>query len=179
MRQNIKEGSTQGALSDKVISRAIGEQIWRTREEAQLSRLQLAERLPSGIGDRTLLSYEHGTRHLTVLRWIEISHALEADAPRLLALGLQRARIHLENMALVVDLRMLLQEQNDKFRPMLQWAQNALNVHPGGIVEVEPAVVRNLALFIGCDYMDLATYLARLAPDGCRQHTTAADHPTR
>lgn len=152
-------------LPDKVISRAVGEELRRTREALGWSRGQLVARLPSGIGERTLLSYEHGTRHFTVLRLIEISRALGVDAPTLLARGLQRARVYVETMTLHVDLRALLLDNNNVFRPMAQWARNTLNEHPDGIVEVESAVVRNLALFVGCSRQDLANYLARFTPD--------------
>lgn len=63
-------------MSDKVISRAVGEEMRRTREAKGWSRNYLVTRLPSGIGARTLLSYEHGTRHLTLLRFIEVCRAL-------------------------------------------------------------------------------------------------------
>jgi hypothetical protein len=110
---------------------------------------------------------EHGTRQLTVLRLIEICWVLGVDAAALLTRGLQRARIHVETMVLHVDLRELHRDsiRSATFRPMAQWARNALNGHPNGIVTVEPAVVRNLALFIGCPYLDLANYLARFTPD--------------
>jgi hypothetical protein len=127
--------------------------------------LQLVARLPSGIGDRTLLSYEHGTRHLTVLRFIELGRAMMVNAPTLLARGLQRAQVYVEHLTLTVDLRALLCDDNAKFRPMVQWARNSLSEHPDGIAEVEPVVVRNLALFVGCHPRDLADYLARFTPD--------------
>jgi transcriptional regulator with XRE-family HTH domain len=84
-----------GEPSDKMISRAIGEELRRARETLGWSRGQLVARLPSGIGDRTLLSYEHGTRHLTTLRLVELCRALGVAAPTLLNQALQRARIHL------------------------------------------------------------------------------------
>jgi transcriptional regulator with XRE-family HTH domain len=152
--------------SDQTISRALGEELRRTREARGWSRGQLVERLPSGIGERTLLAYEHGARHLAVLRLIEIGHTLDVDAPTLLTRGLQRARIHVESLPLQVDLHALLRDGNGTFRPMAQWARNALNEHPDGIAKVEPQVVRNLALFIGCHHDDLADYLARFLPDG-------------
>ena len=109
--------------------------------------------------------YEHGTRHLTVLRFVEISRELITDAPTLLSRGLQRARVYVENLTLAVDLRALLHDGSDTFRPLVQWARNALNEHPDGIAYVEPAVVRNLALFIGCSRTDLTNYLARFTPE--------------
>jgi hypothetical protein len=130
-----------------------------------MSRGQLVAQLPSGIGDRTLLSYEHGARHLTVIRLIEICRVLDAAAPTLLNQALQRARIHLQNLALLVDLRHLLNDRNEKFRPMHQWAKNKLNEFPGGVVELPPSSVRELATFVGCGYQDLAVYLAKFIPE--------------
>lgn len=124
--------NNQGTPQDKVIRRAIGDELRRVREEHGWSRLQLVERLPSGIGDRTLLAYEHGTRNLHAVRLVEIADGLEIGAPTLLGRGLP--------------------------------ARNALNTHPGGIMEVEPAAVRNLALFVGCDQPDLARHLSRFTP---------------
>jgi transcriptional regulator with XRE-family HTH domain len=155
----------QDGLTDKAISRAVGEELRRRREAAGWSRAELVARLPSGIGDRTLLSYEHGTRHLTVLRLIELCRPLGVSTPALLASALQRARIYLENLDLRIDLHALLDDKTDRFRPMAQWARNKLNQCPGGIVEVGPAVVSEIALFMGCDHRDLATYLVRFTPE--------------
>lgn len=155
----------QGDVTEQTISRAIGEELRRAREGLGWSRSQLVARLPSGIGDRTLLSYEHGTRHLTVLRFIEISQALGIAAPTLLTQALQRSRIHLQNLALRIDLRFLLNERNDKFRPMHQWARNKLNENPEGIVELPPSSVRELATFAGFTYLELANFLARFIPE--------------
>lgn len=114
----------------KTLSRAIGEELRRAREAAGWSRLQLVARLPSGIGDRTLLSYEHGTRHLTVLRFLEICRALGVAAPTLLTQALQRTRLELANLVLRVDLHALLNDESDTYRPMVQWAKNKLNKFP-------------------------------------------------
>jgi transcriptional regulator with XRE-family HTH domain len=155
----------QSDVSEKTISRAIGEELRRAREAKGWSRGQLVALLPSGIGDRTLLSYEHGTRHLTVLRFIELCRALGVASPTLLNQALQRARIHLQNLVLQIDLRHLLNDRNEKFRPMHQWARNKLNENPDGVVELPPASIRELAAFVGCPYLDLANYLARFIPE--------------
>jgi transcriptional regulator with XRE-family HTH domain len=151
--------------SEKVISRAIGEELRRAREATGWSRGQVCAQLPSGIGDRTLLTYEHGTRHLTVVRLIEISRVLGVAAPSLLNQAQQRARIHLQNLNLQVNLKHLLNDMNEKFRPMHQWARNKLNEHPDGMVELPPASVRELATFVGCGYEELAGWLARFLPE--------------
>jgi transcriptional regulator with XRE-family HTH domain len=156
---------SRGETTERFISRAIGEELRRAREANGWSRGQLVARLPSGIGDRTLLSYEHGTRHLTVLRFLELCRALGVAAPTVLGQALQRARIHLQNLGLEIDLRQLLNDRSDKFRPMVQWARNKLVENPGGVVELPPSSVRELATFVGCPYHELANYLARFIPD--------------
>lgn len=155
----------QNDATVRALSRAIGEELRRAREALGLSRAQLVACLPSGIGDRTLLSYEHGTRHLTVLRFVELSRALGIGAPTLLTQALQRARLELSNLTLRIDLRFLLNDKSDKFRPMHQWARNKLNKHPDGIVELGRSSVEELADFVGYTTLELANYLARFIPE--------------
>jgi transcriptional regulator with XRE-family HTH domain len=147
-----------------VINRAIGEELRRIREERGWSRAELVSRLPSGVGARTLVSYEHGARQLTMLRFIEICRALGVDSPAVHRRALQRARIHLENLIIRVDLVALLNHRGDIYRPMRKWARNTLNENPDGVVGIEPAVVKNLALLLGCSYSELANHLAQFFP---------------
>jgi hypothetical protein len=86
-------------------------------------------------------------------------------ASSLLSLTLQRARISLDNLVMQVDLRALINNQNHKFRPMVQWARNKLIRHPNGVAELAPAAVLELADFIGCTHLELAEHLARFVPD--------------
>jgi transcriptional regulator with XRE-family HTH domain len=165
LRTAAPSADVRDEVTEKTISRALGEELRRAREAKGWSRAQLVSQLPSGIGDRTLLSYEHGTRHLTVLRFIELCHTLGVTAPTLLNQALQRARIHLQNLVLHVDLRHLLNDRGDKFRPMHQWARNKLNENPAGVVELPPSSVRELATFTGCTFQDLANHLARFQPE--------------
>lgn len=152
-------------VTEKAISRAIGEELRRAREANGWSRSQLVARLPSGIGDRTLLSYEHGTRHFTLLRFIELCAALDVAAPTLLNQGLQRARLQLQNVVLQINLRELLSDRNERFRSLIPWARNKLLEYPEGVVALPPSSVRELATFIGRPYHELAGYLARFIPD--------------
>ena len=152
-------------LMDDAITTAVGEELRLVREARGLSRYQLVGMLPSGICERTLLAYEAGRRPLSLLRFAELSWALDVDAPTVFARGLQRARVFVERLTLAVNLRGLLRDERPQFRPLAQWARNTLNDRPNGIVEVEPAAVQNLAWFIGCKHQDLADHLARFTPD--------------
>jgi hypothetical protein len=152
-------------LPADTVSKAVGGELRRAREAQGWSRLQFVEQLPSGIGDRTLLSYEHGVRQLLLVRFAELSWALDIDPPTMFARGLQRARVRVENLTLHVDLRALLRDQRVTFQPLKQWARNMLNEHPDGVTQVEPVVVRNLASFIGCHHRNMADHLARFTPE--------------
>jgi transcriptional regulator with XRE-family HTH domain len=149
----------------KLVAKALGDGLRRIREERGWSRAQLCALLPSGIGERTLLSYEHGVRELSVLRLLELCMALGVEPTALLGVALQRAMVIVENLNLHIDLRALLDDLSPKFRPMHQWARNKLNQHPDGVTELAPVAVAELADFIGCGHGELATHLARFLPD--------------
>ena len=156
---------TQDPVATKAIARAVGEELERVRKERGWSRIQLVARLPSGIGDRTLSSYEDGTRNVTVLRLIELCQVLNTSVAGLITMALQRARIYLEHLALLVDLPALLDDETAKFRAIHQWARNKLRRQGFRVAEVPPSAVDELADFIGCDRQDLAHHLARFVPD--------------
>ncbi|WP_459709726.1 helix-turn-helix domain-containing protein [Actinophytocola sp. KF-1] len=143
----------------------MGAELRLAREARGWSREQLVSRLPSGIGARALLSYEHGTRHLTLLRFVEVCQALGAAAPVLLGRALQRVRVHVENLALQVDVRWLVSEPDEKFLPLVSWANNKLVRHPSGVVEVAASAVTELADVVGCSRSELVDYLAKFVPD--------------
>jgi transcriptional regulator with XRE-family HTH domain len=150
---------------NKALSRAIGEELRRAREACGLSRGQLVARLPSGIGDRTLLSYEHGTRNPTVVRFVEVAGALGVSPAVLVTLACQRARADLDNLSLWVDLRAIVADKTSAFVSLVMWAHNKLIHHPGGVVEVAPAGVEELAAVVGCSRLELVSYLTRFTPD--------------
>jgi transcriptional regulator with XRE-family HTH domain len=148
----------------KFISQAIGCELRRTREQYGWSRAQFVALLPSGIGERTLLSYERGTRELSVMRLLELCTSLNAEPTTVLRYALQRAGALLDNLALHVDLRALLNDRNPNFYSMHQWARNKLSRNPDGTTELSAIAVVELADFIGCTRDELASYLARFVP---------------
>jgi transcriptional regulator with XRE-family HTH domain len=152
-------------VSAEIIAGALGEELRRAREKGRWSRAEFVKRLPSGIGDRTLLAYEHGLRHLTIIRLIELCEALGVVPTDVMTLAFERARLQLENLVLQVDLRAMIANKSMKFRPMHQWACNRLNDTPTGIAELTPTALRELAAMIGYPRKDLADYLARFTPE--------------
>lgn len=169
--ETVDRGSRRGCLdvTDEVtssaIARALGEELRRTREARGWSRAHFVKRLPSRIGDRTLLAYEHGLRQLTVLRLLELSEGLEVPASVVVTQALQRARRYLDNLVVRVDLRELLQDSNNNYRPMFPWARNRLSGSTDGVAEVTPSGVRELAAILGRTPQELLAYLARFTPE--------------
>lgn len=156
------------------VARALGGELRRTREARGWSRGRFVQKLPSKIGDRTLLSYEHGIRHMTVLRLVELSQALKVPASTVVDQALQRARLALVNLVLRVDLRQLLEDRSFHYRPMRPWARNRLNDSPNGIIEVSPDGVRELAAFLGRTPVEVSAYLAQFIPDDATEEDRGA-----
>jgi transcriptional regulator with XRE-family HTH domain len=149
----------------KAVACALGAEIQTARDALGLSRAKFVRLLPSGIGDRTLLAYEHGLRWLTVIRLLELCDALGTSAPELLARALRRAALFLDNLTIEVDLRKVLNNTNVKYRSLEQWARNRLNDAPDGVAAVTPSAIRELAAFLGQPQDDLARYLSTFMPE--------------
>jgi transcriptional regulator with XRE-family HTH domain len=150
---------------EKAVTRAIGEELRKAREINRWSRGFIVKRMPSGIGDRTLLSYESGSRALTILRFMELCQALEVSPLQLLGVALQRARIRVDSIALQVDLNSMIADDTQNFRSMTLWARNKLAEQPDGIAAIEPVAVQAMATMMGISHRELANYLARFTPD--------------
>ena len=102
---------------------------------------------------------------MTVRRLAEMCWALGLDAPGTFARGLQEARLLLEHTTLTIDLRTLLQDRKEKSHVLAPWARNMLNYQPDGIVEIEPAAVRHLAISLDYTHREIADHLALFTPE--------------
>jgi transcriptional regulator with XRE-family HTH domain len=156
-------GEREGA-GDRALAQILGQELRRARESKGLTRAELVAKLPSGIGDRTLLSYEHGTRTLSVARFIEICRALGVAASEILHNALEKAR-DLRAFSIRVDLRAVLRDERAEFEPVRGWARNRLDGdEPAAQVLLPPAAVRELAAVFGTTHAALATYLIEFTP---------------
>jgi transcriptional regulator with XRE-family HTH domain len=144
--------------------KAIGEEIKKARESLGWSRLAVVSRLPSGICDRTLLSYEHGTRQMTITRFLEVCKALQLDPANVITWGLQRAKINLENMNISIDVRKLANDKDVLYKIMQEWAINKLNSHAGFIAQLSPTAIKEFATLMNCTSRDLTEYLVKFTP---------------
>lgn len=151
-------GSDRGEISDRVLAKVLGQELRVARESRGWSRTELVGKLPSGIGDRTLLSYEHGIRTLSVARFVEICRALGVAASEVLDRALEKAR-DLRAFSLKVDLRALLRDDRPDFEPVRLWARNRLKDDPNADVLLAPVTVREMAAVFGFSHAVLAAYL--------------------
>lgn len=155
---------TQDEVTDRAFARILGQEIRRAREARGWTRAQLVERLPSGIGDRTLLSYEHGIRFLTVVRFVEICRALGVAASEILHKAMEKAR-DLRAFSLRVNLRAVLRDKQDEFEPVRLWARNRLKDNPNTEVLLAPGTIREMATVLGFSHGALAAYLAEFTTE--------------
>jgi transcriptional regulator with XRE-family HTH domain len=149
-------------VTDRAFARILGQEIRRAREERGWTRVQLVEQLPSGIGDRTLLSYEHGIRQLTVVRFVEISRTLGVAASDLLARALEKAWAF-NAFSIRVNLRALLKDKKDEFEAVRHWARKRLEKNPNEEVLLPSVTIRELAVVLDFSHAALAGYLAEFA----------------
>src|SRR5262245_59013853 len=115
---------------DRVITRALGEELRRTREETGLSQSELVGRMPSGLHAKTLASYEQGARQCTVVRLCEITRALGISAMDVLARALLHAEIDLHTVRVQVDLQALTNDTRPELRSLRRWARARLVAYP-------------------------------------------------
>jgi transcriptional regulator with XRE-family HTH domain len=152
-------------VADRAITKAIGEQLRRVREDVGWSQSELAARIPSGLHVKTLATYEQGVRQCSVVRLVEICRTLGVAAPDLLGLALQHAEIDLQTVGLQVDLHAVVRDTRGELRPLRKWARNRLAINPAsGIARLDQNVVQEMAAFAGFALSDLVRYLEMFAP---------------
>jgi DNA-binding CsgD family transcriptional regulator/transcriptional regulator with XRE-family HTH domain len=149
---------------DKAVSVALGKELRGCREQRGWSRLDMVSMLPSGIGDRTLLAYEYGTRVFGMPRFVELCRALGVTPAEILERALQAAKVALESVALRVDLNVLIKSRDVRNKTLLPWARNRVRSEPTGVVSLHPLAAREMAAMLGCDWLELAGRLAEFLP---------------
>ncbi len=150
-------------------ARLLGDEIRLARETRGWTRANLVARLPSGIGDRTLLSYEHGIRHMTVVRLIEICRVLEVPASSILHRATKKADDP-RGYSFKVNLREILRDQQTEFEQLRRWAVTRLRETSDPNLTLSAATVREMSAVLGLGHRRLAAYLVAFSsgptPDG-------------
>lgn len=174
------DDAEKGSREFAVIAKVVGRELRRIRESKGLSRTEMVARMPSGIGERTLLSYEHGIRQIGLARFIELCRALDKHPASVLSAALRTNTRDLENSTILVDLQELAYNDKPKFHEVCQWAHKRLAAGSPQFIDVEPAVVRELAVLAGCSHRELALHLAGFTTSvEARQLASNGAHTTR
>jgi len=144
----------------------LGRAIRAERKRGGWSRAELVAQMPSGIGDRTLLTYEQGSRQITAVRLMEICGILGVDVSALLHdVAIAIGEIH--TIPLRVDLHALAIATHSNFDVIHVWARNKMENAPSHRTAIlNPVVVSTLATAAGCPHKKLATYLLKFLPEG-------------
>ncbi len=152
------EQATPEGLTDRGFARLLGREVRLAREAGGWTRAQFVERLPSGISDRTLLSYEHGIRFMTVMRFVEICRALEVPASAVLDRAMAKAR-DLSTYSFKVNLRAIVRDRQEGFELVRSWAETRLTETSNPELTLASATVREMSAVLGIAHRELAAYL--------------------
>lgn len=162
----IEMSTPDHSLTDGTLTRALGEELRRARQQVGWSRQQLAGRLHTEVQSRTLATYEHGTRQCTVVRMVEICHALAVPAPELLMLAVRRAHIDAYSSATTVNLTAVLADDREHTAPLRQWAAQRLPRHTNGddVAHLGRGAVQEMAVLLNYRQADLIGLLGEFSP---------------
>ncbi|MFK0249306.1 helix-turn-helix domain-containing protein [Amycolatopsis azurea] len=141
----------------------LGEALRADRAKKQWTRLELSRRLDGNLSTQTVATYELGTRHVSVVRLVELSEALNRDPVELLREVHQRA----SGTFIVVDLERIVVSDEPGLHPLREWAECRLATLVAGPAHVFVSVVAlpPLATLCGIAQSELLVRLREFAPD--------------
>lgn len=154
-----------GTLEDRLFMQELGRQLREERDSLGWTRAELSNKLASNLGDRAILSYEIGSRYMSVARLVELCRAMCVDMPALLA-RVARTVEAFPAVSLNVDMFTIARRTTRKFQIVHRWAASRVSANPTRrIVCIEPREVATLATVMGCTHETLANYLAGFLSD--------------
>lgn len=117
--------------------RVLGDELRTLRKQRGWTRKELNKRLQTEISLQTLATYELGTRQCSVVRLVEICHALNIPAHEVMARVHGRVFGDTPNGHLALSLDDVVANDTPKLGPLRRWAQGRLlQLAPGHTHEV-------------------------------------------
>ncbi|MGZ3148104.1 helix-turn-helix domain-containing protein [Lentzea chajnantorensis] len=137
-----------GPIDTAAYQRVLGDEIRSLRKQRGWTRKELNKRLQTEISLQTLATYELGTRQCSVVRLVEICHALDVPAHEVLARVHERFFGDTPAGHLTLNLSLVAATDNPRLAPLRRWAAGRLHVLPPGAspeVHLDLAAVENMA----------------------------------
>jgi transcriptional regulator with XRE-family HTH domain len=129
--------TANGQIDTAAYQRVLGDEIRSLRKQRGWTRKELNKRLQTEISLQTLATYELGTRQCSVVRLVEICHALDVPAHEVLARVHERFFGDTPAGHLTLNLTAVAAADDPRLVPLKRWAAGRLHVlPPGGSAEV-------------------------------------------
>ncbi|WP_410595435.1 hypothetical protein [Amycolatopsis sp. lyj-23] len=119
--------SVPSALDLGAYQRALADELGRLRRRRGWTRKQLLSRMAADLSVQTLATYEQGTRHVSVLRLVELCYAMNELPHHLIA----RVHQRLTQEGVVANVPQMAELAEAPLTPLRMWARQQLRQHPG------------------------------------------------
>jgi transcriptional regulator with XRE-family HTH domain len=152
-------------LDATTYQRVLGDEIRRLRKLRGWTRKDLNERLQSDISLQTLATYELGTRHCSVVRFVEICLALNEHPHELLARVHERVFTDAPVGRIRFDVRKIVRDRTAELLPLRRWAAGRLAAEPGpqgAEVHLDISALERMAELCRMDTIELITRLRQI-----------------
>ncbi len=124
--------TANGQIDTAAYQRVLGDEIRSLRKQRGWTRKELNKRLQTEISLQTLATYELGTRQCSVVRLVEICHALDVPAHTVLARVHERFFGDTPSGHLTLNLTAVAATDNPRLVPLKRWAAGRLHALPPG-----------------------------------------------
>ncbi|WP_410595562.1 helix-turn-helix domain-containing protein [Amycolatopsis sp. lyj-23] len=153
-------------IDNALYRRILGDEIRRTRRRPGWTREELRARMGGTLSLQTLATYELGTRHCSLIRFVEICMALGEPPSDVLARTHRRVTPDPAD-GLLVHLNAIVRDAPPTLEPLRRWAQNRLACSgiPSGEEEIlSGAALEHLARLCGMSVTEVIATVNDFAP---------------
>lgn len=144
-------------IDTSAYQRVLGDEIRRLRKQRGWTRKDLNTRLQSEISLQTLATYELGTRHVSVVRFVEICLALDMPPHEVLSRVHERVFTDTAVGRIRVDLRRVVRDRTPELQPLRRWAKGRLDETGARTtdVQLDIAALEQMAELCGLQTVEL------------------------
>ncbi|SDP21983.1 Helix-turn-helix domain-containing protein [Lentzea jiangxiensis] len=155
-----------GQIDTAAYQRVLGDEIRTLRKRRGWTRKELNRRLQTEISLQTLATYELGTRQCSVVRLVEICHALDVPAHEVLARVHERFFGDTPAGYLALNLAAVAATDDSRLIPLRRWAAGRLHALPPGVspeVHLDLPALENMAQLCQLPAVELIRILRALS----------------